>query len=579
MKDTFNLTMTGGRLRRQRCLKAIVLALQLCIIVAVPPGISALQPWQSYYDQGEQALSQEKPALAEEYLRKALNLAESSGPTSEATQKCLQKLADTLTLRDKTDEAERLYRRLLNILVKQYGETKPIVPVLMSLGSIQESLGDHSAATVYYQRALRINEKGFGPYSPEFVNNIHNLARSNARAGHKAQAAKQYKQAIDILMQEPSLKASQQLEDVMHDYKDLLQGSENSDKSLINEFKKDILNPWPSKTSRGKHVHTSTSAPADQNSSAGAGATNTSPTPQIGTTAIGLPQQEQVPQLRPPITTSGTDGIGGTMPQPDRVYTPPAYHEGDSPPATDNQSDWQKSMASRLNATMQSQLNQDPDVVLRGMSQPWSSQSFLPAYKTQTESILNQSRYGKGEDYYQRAIATDISALGPHHPSVANDLNGLAQLYIHNQDYAKAEPLLRDADAIYQQTYGLDNPLSLNVLTSYALVESHLGKPDKAQSLYQTALSHSQSTLGPNSMLTARILNELAYLFYHQGQLDKAGTYYKWALASTEAAAGKESPLLAASLHDYARVLRSLGQTSEAETLETRAATISTSTK
>ncbi|MCK3200175.1 hypothetical protein MZG94_23160, partial [Escherichia coli] len=42
-------------------------------------------------------------------------------------------------------------------------------------------------------------------------------------------------------MKEPSLKASTQLQSVMKDYSDLLQKNDDSDKSLINDFKQDIL--------------------------------------------------------------------------------------------------------------------------------------------------------------------------------------------------------------------------------------------------------------------------------------------------------------------------------------------------
>ena len=85
-------------------------------------------------------------------------------------------------------------------------------------------------------------------------------------------------------------------------------------------------------------------------------------------------------------------------------------------------------------------------------------------------------------------IGTDLNALGPHHPSVGNDLNGLAHFYIHKKDYAQAEPLLLRAQSIYQQAYGERNLLSINTCTDLAFVEFHLGKIEKATELYQKAL-------------------------------------------------------------------------------------------
>ncbi|MFX4827812.1 tetratricopeptide repeat protein, partial [Acinetobacter baumannii] len=88
------------------------------------------------------------------------------------------------------------------------------------------------------------------------------------------------------------------------------------------------------------------------------------------------------------------------------------------------------------------------------------------------------NRYEQGEDYYKRMIATDIDSLGPHHPSVANDLNGLAQFYIRRGNYSEAEPLITRAFSIYQKTYGMNNVLTISTCAAYALVEFHLGKID-----------------------------------------------------------------------------------------------------
>ncbi|MEV9048095.1 tetratricopeptide repeat protein, partial [Klebsiella pneumoniae] len=87
--------------------------------------------------------------------------------------------------------------------------------VLMSLGSIQEAAGDHTAAIGYYQRALKITQSHYGVYSPAFAASLHALGRVNSRIGKKNEAAGQYKQAISILMKDPSLKAGEELQSTM----------------------------------------------------------------------------------------------------------------------------------------------------------------------------------------------------------------------------------------------------------------------------------------------------------------------------------------------------------------------------
>ncbi len=234
---------------------------------------------------------------------------------------------------------------------------------------------------------------------------------------------------------------------------------------------------------------------------------------------------------------------------------------------------FQQETAFKLKASTQGQVSEDPQVILRGLAAPSvqpSQKVMAPVYKTMNETIFNQSHFERGEAYYERKIAIDIQALGGEHPSVANDLSGLAVFYISKQQYEKARPLLLRALPIYEKAYGQDNLLTINTRAALASVEFHLGNTELASSLYKRALSQGQS-LSPNSLETARILNDLAYLYFQQGKLQDSCTFYEWALASTEGAVGQKDPLLAACLKDYAQVLRGLGRSQEASAIESRA--------
>lgn len=239
------------------------------------------------------------------------------------------------------------------------------------------------------------------------------------------------------------------------------------------------------------------------------------------------------------------------------------------------QSDFQKQSAFKLNAQTQAESDMDPQIVLRGVANPTSDASLAPVFKTMNETIFKQTHLIKGEEYYERKIAIDIKALGAEHPSVANDMTGLAVLYLARQNYGPAKDLLQRSLPIYKSNYGEGNILTINTQVSLATAEFHLGNTDRAAELYRNALSHGQSSLGPNSLETARILNDLGYLYFTQGKLQESCTFYEWALASTESAVGQKDPLLAACLKDYAKVLRGLGRNSEALAIETRATAIS----
>ncbi len=509
----------GDNVRRMAIcgiLSGLLLVAPTCILTN-SAAIAAPAAWGDLYADGMKALEQQSLSLAESKFRKAYALVQKQSKNSADEEKCMLKLAATLALEDKTTEAGSLYQRLLKNLTAHYGAgSSQVAPVLMALGSLQESEGDHASAMNYYRQALSINEKSYGPYSPYVASSLRRMGRASKKAGNVKEAETHYQRAISILSKDPNADAASQLEGVMHDYGDLLKGNDTSNKDLIKDFQEDILN--------------SKSAPSKSSESRIQGSVQA--------------DSEKV-ELRQPI---------------------------DSPAGS--QSQFQIANQNQLNSSRQQQTDMNTSVALRGLMDPASDQTLAPAYKVLSDSIFKQNRYEKGESYYQRMIAIDIDALGPSHPSVANDLNGLAQLLIAQKRYKEAQPLLIRALSIYDQTYGSNNLLTVNTRASLASVELQLGNSDKAADLYKNALTQGRTALGPNSIETARILNDLAYSKYKQGSLEEARTFYEWAIASTEGAVGDKDTLLAACLRDYAQVLRSLGRTDDATVAESRAAKI-----
>ncbi len=485
--------------------------------LASPAAFAAPVAWADLYADGQRALDQQSLSLAESKFRKAYALVLKQSKSAADEEKCMLKLAATLALEDKTGEAQSLYQKLLKILTSRYGShSQQIAPVLMALGSLQEAEGDHSTAMTYYQQALSINEKNYGPYSPYAASSLHRMGRASKKAGRMKDAETHYQRAISILSKDPNADAAAQLEGVMQDYGNLLKGDDTSNKDLIKDFQEDILNK-----------KSTTTRPPEKRIE--------------GTVRSDAEKLE----LRQPIA-----------------------------PPSGSQSQFQMASQNKLSASRQGQTDANTNVALRGLIDPESDRTLAPAYKVLSDSIFKQNRYEKGESYYQRMIAIDIDSLGPSHPSVANDLNGLAQLYIAQKRFTEAQPLLIRALSIYDQTYGTNNLLTVNTRASLASVELQLGNSDKAAELFRSALTQGRSTLGPNSIETARILNNLAYSKYKQGNLEEARTFYEWAIASTEGAVGDKDTLLAACLRDYAQVLRSLGRINDATEAESRAARI-----
>jgi tetratricopeptide (TPR) repeat protein len=622
------------QINRHWGLLCVALSLQANLLVAsCLPTTAASASWSTDYAAGEDYLSDQQLPQAEASFRKALKEVQQNGHSVDDEAKCSARLADALALRGKTDMAQALYRKALTSLEQHYGkESKKIVPALLRLGSMYESEGDPTTAIAMYKRAMSINERNYGPYSPAVANSLRRLGRATYGAGDKREAAKNYKAALSILMQEPGLSASNQMEGLLKDYHDLLRTSDNSNKDLLIDFRRDMRDDRDSTEDPTANSNTQPSQNLTAPSKPTTGTTSTTPIRDAQKSLAGAPtpfgftppdvhekqsgsdastkepnnaltvQPETSIRTTPmlPASASQTDSPAPKLrpehsafenliqksANPSSVMTtgapPQNLDEPQSPlsvPLTQtlaaasrpSGSLWQKQSAYQLNASKQGQTNEDPQVLQRGFGQPFSQSQLAPMYKVMDDVIYQQNHYQESELLDQRKIAIDLKALGPNHPSVGNDLNALALLYVSQHRYKDAEPLLMRALKIYENSYGNENILVIKAQATLASVEYYLGNIEQAAQLYRTALSNGISTLSNKDLQTARILNELAFLYFQQGKLQEAATFYEWALASTQGAVGDENPLFAACMKDYAQLLRALGRPAEATALDMRA--------
>jgi tetratricopeptide (TPR) repeat protein len=528
--------------------------------------------WAKAFSAGESELANENLVEAEESFRKALREVEQIPSDVADEAKCMNRLADALALQNKTLEAQALYRRSLALLEKRYGKDSPkVIPALFALGSLSQSEGDSSTSMALYQRALRINERNYGPYSPAVAQNLRRLGRASFRAARRDDAARHYKRALSILMQQPGLAASKQMQGLLSDYQDLISGNDTSRKDLIADFRQDMIGHSSIPDLSASAATATTPQPAPLQAVAGDAS-------DISTTEA----QEGSPRLRPAHVAAGTvvsqDKVNTAAEAADKqeLANPSARPELTLSPTTDESfqpgvSSWERENSFQLKAKQQAQSNEDPLVLRRGFGKPFSESDLAPAYAAMDDVIYKQGHFKESETLLQRKIAIDLKALGPGHPAVANDLNALALLYVSQQRYKEAEPILMRALKIYEEAYGADNLLAVKARTVLASVEYYLGNVEQAAQLYRAALSSGLETSSPRDLQTARILNELAFLYYQQGKLQEASTFYQWALASTEGAVGENSPLLGACMKDYAQVLKATGHANEAAEMEGRA--------
>ena len=95
---------------------------------------------------------------------------------------------------------------------------------------------------------------------------------------------------------------------------------------------------------------------------------------------------------------------------------------------------------------------------------------------------------GEAEPLYRRALAIDDQSYGPEHPTVARDLNNLAQLLKATNRLEAAEPLMRRALEIDERSYGPEQPEVARDLNNLALLLKATDRLEEAEPLSRRML-------------------------------------------------------------------------------------------
>jgi tetratricopeptide (TPR) repeat protein len=153
-----------------------------------------------------------------------------------------------------------------------------------------------------------------------------------------------------------------------------------------------------------------------------------------------------------------------------------------------------------------------------------------------------RAQFSQAEPLYHRALEIDEQSLGPQHPTVATDLNNLAQLLQATNRLEQAEPLYRRALAINEDAYPADHPaVALSCLCVGYLLKA-TNRLEQAEPLYRRALEIWEESLGEDHPQVAAGLNNLALLLQATNRLDQAEPLMRRALEIFQASLGDEHP-------------------------------------
>lgn len=154
----------------------------------------------SLYELGKCYLSQGKPAEAESFYKRALDMREkTSGAQSFETSECLNALALSVQLQGRAKDAVPLFERALAVREKSLGESHTLVAeTANNTGLAYASQERYEDAEKMLRRALLIRYKNLGPDSTEVAETNKNLGDLYVKQGKLPQADKLYKRSVEI---------------------------------------------------------------------------------------------------------------------------------------------------------------------------------------------------------------------------------------------------------------------------------------------------------------------------------------------------------------------------------------------
>ncbi|MGD1808497.1 CHAT domain-containing protein [Dapis sp. BLCC M126] len=158
---------------------------------------------------------------------------------------------------------------------------------------------------------------------------------------------------------------------------------------------------------------------------------------------------------------------------------------------------------------------------------------------------LRQNALTITEKELQQDLAIKEKTLGTDHPDVADSLYKLAEVYRDRGKSSEAEPLYQLALAIYEKVYGTnDIPIPFARIRNLAYLYRRQKKynDNAVELLYQRALAIYEKVYGANDIRCAKIIGDLASLYGRQKKYNEAEKLYKRTLVIYEKKYGINHP-------------------------------------
>lgn len=173
---------------------------------------------------------------------------------------------------------------------------------------------------------------------------------------------------------------------------------------------------------------------------------------------------------------------------------------------------------------------------------------YFGAYNNLALTYMQQRNFAAAKAMFARALEVREKRWGANHPGIAESLISLAgatSAVGGPKAAAEAEAMTRRALAINETAFGPEHPLVAKALT---LLSLYTDDPGKQVELLRRALAVSQKAFGPEHVEVATMLDLLGHTYSAQDKPADAIPYFQRALAMREKLLGPDHLMVATTL-------------------------------
>ncbi|CAM9735373.1 unnamed protein product [Scytosiphon promiscuus] len=179
-------------------------------------------------------------------------------------------------------------------------------------------------------------------------------------------------------------------------------------------------------------------------------------------------------------------------------------------------------------------------------------------------------RTGEADALFREVLAIEEEKLGPEHRDVADTLSNLGECALKSGRTKEATKFYERALEIEEKSFGAEQPVLGSTLHCLGLCAEQDGRAEEAQEYFRRSLAIEEKQMGEDHPHVAATLADLAASSLASGSTEEAEGLLRRALAITEKTTGAET----GTLHCLAECTRKRGRHAEAEGLLMRALAI-----